>query len=164
MEHVLRPLNETDLPALAAIFNHYAVNSPAAFFEQPLPPAFLAKLGESTAGLPFLVAEAGGRVAGFGLLRPHHPSPVFARTAEIAYFLAPEQTRRGLGSRILAALEEAAWARGIDCLLACIASENQASLGFHARHGFQRCAELRHIGRKFGRDFSVVYMQKFLEG
>ncbi len=36
--------------------------------------------------------------------------------------------------------------------------------GFLETLGFEECGRLKRVGRKFGRDFDVVYMQRFLDG
>ncbi|MBE0481730.1 MAG: GNAT family N-acetyltransferase [Dehalococcoidia bacterium] len=51
---------------------------------------------------------------------------------------------------------------GIDTLLASISSRNQSSIDFHKKNGFTECGKFVSIGRKFGQDFDVVWMQKFL--
>ncbi len=49
---------------------------------------------------------------------------------------------------------------GVDSILAGMSSLNEAGLAFHARHGFAECGRFRGIGRKRGRDFDVVWMQR----
>jgi len=36
------------------------------------------------------------------------------------------------------------------------------SLNFHFKQGFKECGRFQRIGQKFGRDFDVIWMQKFL--
>ena len=103
-----------------------------------------------------------GEVVGFGFLHAYHPAPTFRRTAELTYFLAPEHTRKGIGGMILDALVQQAHQQGIDRLLASISSLNPDSLAFHAKKGFAEVGRLKGIGRKFDRDFDVVYMQRIL--
>jgi phosphinothricin acetyltransferase len=52
---------------------------------------------------------------------------------------------------------------GIKHIIADISSENQQSLRFHAKHGFEMCGSLKNVGNKFNRNFDVIYMQKDLE-
>ena len=59
-------------------------------------------------------------------------------------------------------LESEARQRGIDTILANISSHNEQSLAFHAGHGFTECGRFRRAGRKFEKDFDIVWMQKFL--
>jgi phosphinothricin acetyltransferase len=80
----------------------------------------------------------------------------------LTYFLAPEHTRKGIGGMILATLIREACQQGIDRVLASISSLNPDSLAFHAKKGFEEVGRLNGIGRKFDRDFDVVYMQRIL--
>jgi L-amino acid N-acyltransferase YncA len=143
------------------IFNYYIVHSFAAFLEQPLPyeyhAAFLGRIGT----MPSCVAkDDSGQVVGFAFLRPYHPAPTLRRTAEIGYFLHPEHTRRSLGGQILTHLMNEAREIGVDNLVACISSLNEPSLAFHRTHGFAECGRFKAIGRKNGRDFDVIWMQR----
>lgn len=115
-----------------------------------------------TPELPFYVVETSDRVVGFGFLKPYRNTEAFRRTAEIAYFILAEHTRKGLGKRLLRVLEREAKEMGITALLANVSSLNDQSLEFHRKNGFRKCGTFRKIGAKFGRDFDVVYMQKFL--
>jgi phosphinothricin acetyltransferase len=114
-------------------------------------------------GYPFLVAKDGeGKVLGFGLLRPHNPMPAFSRTAEITYFIAPDHTRKGIGGKMLDRLLAEAREMGITSILASISSLNPGSLAFHEKHGFRECGRFVGIGRKKGREFDVVWMQRMV--
>jgi L-amino acid N-acyltransferase YncA len=39
---------------------------------------------------------------------------------------------------------------------------NDQSLAFHRKHGFEEVARFKRVGEKLGREFDVVYMQKWL--
>jgi len=115
-----------------------------------------------TQGYPAIVVCDDGQVVGFAMLHPYHGATTFKRTAEITYFLRPDHTRKGLGACILNEFLHQAQSIGADTLLACISSLNLASIRFHQKHGFRECGRLVRIGRKFGQDFDVVWMQKDL--
>jgi phosphinothricin acetyltransferase len=149
--------------AVMQIFNHYVTTDFAAYFETAFPDAFFARLKEQSRGYPSVVAlDDRGKVVGFGFLHAYHPAPAFRRTAEVTYFLAPEHTRKGIGGMILGVLIRQARQQGIERLLASISSLNPDSLAFHVKHGFEEVGRLKSIGRKFDRDFDVVYMQRIL--
>jgi phosphinothricin acetyltransferase len=163
MDFNIRDYSDSDAEAVLDIFNHYATTSMAAYDpEDGLPPQFMSDLLQVIGDYPFVVAQSEGNVVGLAFLHALHPSPVFERTAELTYFIAPDFTRRGLGSLLLDFLEQSARMRGMDCLLASIARPNQASRDFHKAKGFKQCGLLEKVGRKFGRDLDVVYMQKHL--
>nr|WP_305309975.1 GNAT family N-acetyltransferase [Methanolobus sp.] len=86
--------------------------------------------------------------------------PSFSHTAEASYFLQPELTGNGLGSRILECLEAGGKERGVSCILAGISSLNDGSIRFHLKHGFMQCGRFRNAGKKNGMFFDIVWMQK----
>ncbi|MEW6443821.1 MAG: N-acetyltransferase family protein [bacterium] len=161
MAYSFEPMSHLHRNAVIDIFNHFVTNSFAAFLEEPLPYEAFARFLEMARGYPSLVArEAGtGQVVGFAFLRAFHPAATFLRTAEVTNFILPEHTRKGIGSALLGRLIEAAPARGIDCLLAAISSQNEQSLCFHRKQGFRECGRFLTVGRKLGEDFDVVWMQ-----
>ncbi len=157
----LRAMTEADRRPVVDIFNHYVEQGFGAFFEERLPYEFFDKLMSLCGRYPVLVAEdANGGVVGFGGLHAYHPAGSFRRAAEISYFISPQDTGRGLGTALLERLTEEARALGIDTLLAQVSSLNEPSLRFHERRGFVERGRLVQIGRKFGRDFDIVLMQK----
>jgi len=96
---------------------------------------------------------------GFAFLHPYRLGNTFRRTAEFTGFILPEHTGQGLGTQILERFVAQAHEQGIDTLLANISSRNVPSLRFHSKHGFRECGRFRRVGRKFGVDFDVVWMQ-----
>lgn len=159
MEYLIREARESDAGELTGIFNAY-VDTWATFFDKPISEENFSQMQKEAEGYPFLVAESQGRPAGFGLLRPFHFSPLMRRAAMTSYFLHPDQRGHGLGSLLLAALEQAAIGIGVDNLVAPIVSHNTESLAFHERRGFERCGLVDPAGLMFGQDFGVVFMQK----
>lgn len=160
----LEPLTAADRVPVMAIFNHYITHSMAAYAEEPLPLEAYDGVLKMCAGYPAVTArDREGHVAGFAMLRAYHPLPVFARTAEITYFLQPGLTGRGLGRLLLDRMIQGAREMGLRTLLASISSHNEGSLRFHLRHGFEECGRLRGVGVKQGREFDVVYCQRQLE-
>jgi L-amino acid N-acyltransferase YncA len=61
-----------------------------------------------------IVLEDGGGIAGFGLLKPFLPFPVFRKTGMLTYFLAPQAVRKGFGSRLLEQLAKRCEEEGDD--------------------------------------------------
>ena len=109
------------------------------------------------------VAGDDNGVAGFVLLKPFLPFPVFQKTGMLTYFIAPEAVGRGFGSRLLAQLTEDAKKKGMTMLVANMSSKNEASISFHRRHGFREAGNLAGVGEKFGESFGVLWMQKAIE-
>jgi phosphinothricin acetyltransferase len=144
------------------IFNYYVENSFAAYPEQKLPYEFFGKFLEMTRGYPAYVIKnnADGKVIGFCFLRAYNPMPIFRETAEISYFLDKDEAGKGIGKDALGLLEREGRKMGIKYILANISSRNDQSLHFHQKNGFIECGRFLNIGRKSGKDFDVVWMEK----
>ena len=151
-------MQESDRDAVMRIFNHYAATSFAAYPDGPLPPQFFGLLREGA--VSSIVLEGDNGIAGFGLLKPFLPFPVFRKTGMLSYFLAPESAGKGLGSRLLERLTADAREKGLTMLVANMSSKNDASIHFHTRHGFTDAGHLTGVGEKFGEPFDVVWMQR----
>jgi phosphinothricin acetyltransferase len=157
----LRAIRQDDGKAIIDIFNYYIKNSMAAYLEQEVPYAAFEMLIGQTNGLPSVsVVNGEDKVVGFGFLKPYHKFSTFSGTAEVSYFIAPEYTGKGIGGRILDNLISSAKQIGIECILANISSENEVSIKFHEKHGFSRCGQFKKIGKKSGKYFDVIWMQK----
>ncbi len=163
MEYSISPMAAEDREPIMNIFNHYVENSFAAYPESKLPYEAFDLLLEMSRGYPSgTIRDPKGEIVGFGMLRAHNPMSTFSRTAEIAYFLRPGYTGKGLGKALLAYLEKGGREKGITNILASISSLNPQSIEFHKKTGFVECGRFRKVGRKNGRDFDTVWMQKML--
>ena len=163
MNYRLLPLSESDRQPVVDIFNYYVETGFAAYVEEKLPYEFFDYLLQMVHGYPAIaVRDENDKVVGFAFMRAHHPLPTFQRTAEVTYFILPEYTRKGIGQGILGYLAREAAKLGVDSLLAHISSLNEQSINFHKKMGFEQCGRFRRIGRKFGMDFDVMWMQKLL--
>jgi L-amino acid N-acyltransferase YncA len=157
----IREMQESDREAVMRVFNYYATTSFAAYPDGPLPSAFFSLLMEGA--LSSIVLDDAGRIAGFGLLKPFLPFPAFKKTGMLTYFIAPEDTGRGLGTRLLGWLTDNARNAGIKVLVANMSSKNEASIRFHKHHGFSESGNLAGVGEKFSEPFDVLWMQRALE-
>jgi len=160
MSYNLEEMSNHHRTAVIDIFNHYIANEFAAYPEEPVGYDLFDRFLEMTQGYPSIVVKDDVRaVVGFAFLRPYHPASTFRRTAMITYFIMPEHTGKGLGTRILERFVQEARVLGIETILANASSRNEGSLRFHRRNGFRECGRFRRVGTKFGEDFDVVWMQ-----
>ena len=112
-------------------------------------------------GLPYLVAEAEGRVLGFAYCNWFKPRPAYRFSAEDSIYIDDAMRGRGLGVALLAALEREAEAAGVRKLIAVIGdSANAGSVGLHRKLGFSDAGAIRNCGWKFGRWLDIVLMEK----
>lgn len=163
-DSTIRAATLADADAVAGIYNHYITNTVVTFEEEPLPPAEIAKRFETvwSASLPWLVAEVGGRVAGYAYAAKWHGRSAYRFSTEITVYLAPDHTGRGLGSRLYGQLFPILGDRGIHAVMGGIALPNEASVALHEKFGLERVAVFKEVGFKFGRWIDVGYWQRTL--
>ena len=161
MQYHFEILSEEHRKPAIDILNYYVGNGFAAFSETKLPYSLFDVYLQASAGYPAVAVRSdSGEIVGFAWLQAYHPSAAFHRAAEIGYFLRHDCTRRGIGKGILDRFVNEAGEIGMDSILASISSLNKESINFHLKNGFTECGRFRRIGRKFGRDFDLVWLQK----
>ena len=84
----------------------------------------------------------------------------YLHTEEHSVFVTPESRGKGVGTALLARLEEVCRERGIHTLIAVIDSENAPSIALHVKCGFSLAGTLRDVGFKFGRRLTMELYQK----
>lgn len=161
MQYTLRPLVETDRQAVTDIFNYFVVNSFSVFRDIKVGLDHFGAIFDSANKYPAVVAVTENKeLIGFAWLKPYKPIRTCDKTAVITYFIMPDHTGAGLGSRFLGYLKERARAMGIDTILASVSSRNDGSIRFHLNHGFVECGRFPEVGIKFGEPFDFVWFVK----
>lgn len=163
-ELTIRPLDRDDLAVVSKIFTHYVLNTTYSFHISEVGPEVMAsKLGFDREVQTSFGLFDSGELLGYSLLNPWKAPEAYKATAEISIYLHPDRTASGHGLRLLEYTEREASARGISMLIAGICTENERSTRFFERAGYEKCAHFRSIGRKFGRELDVIYLQKRIE-
>ena len=162
---LIRVATAHDAPALAAIYGHHCCHG-LGTFEEAAPSAgdMAERLAAVQAhGLPYLVAEIDGQVAGFAYAGPFRPRAAYRYTVEDSVYVAPGMTGQGFGKAALAAVIEACEALGLRQILAVIGdSENAGSIGLHRSLGYDLKGIMPAVGFKHGRWVDIVLMQRAL--
>lgn len=159
----LRPSTDADVPAITAIYAHHVLHGTGTFETTPptLAEMTTRRLDVLARGLPYLVAEQGGKVLGFAYCQWFKPRPAYRYSAEDSIYLHPDAAGQGLGKQLLQALVHQAEAAGVRKLIAVIGdSGNHGSIGVHRSLGFHPVGTIRSCGWKFGRWLDIVLMEK----
>ena len=152
-----------DLGQVGEIFAWYAVNSVATFEEAGRSQADWEALAAELDGLgvPFLVAEAGGAIAGYAYAGPWRRKPAYRATVEDSVFIAPDHTGHGIGRLLLTELISACASARVRQVIAVIADSGaEASVRLHEKCGFAHAGRLVDVGFKHGRWIDTVLMQR----
>lgn len=162
---LVRPAQDGDLAAIQAIYAHHVLHGCASFEEVPPGPEEMTARwrGVLALGLPYLVAERGGEVAGYAYASLYRARPAYRHTLEDSVYVAPGREGQGAGrallSRLIALCEAGPWRQ----MVAVIGdSGNLASRALHERLGFRIIGILSDVGFKHGRWLDSVLMQRAL--
>jgi L-amino acid N-acyltransferase YncA len=161
----IRASEDADIAPIAAIYRHHVLNGVASFEETPPDPAEIARRrGEIVArGLPYLVAEEAGQVAGFAYASLYRTRSAYRFTVEDSIYIEHALVGRGIGRALLGALVERCTAAGYRQMVAVIGGSDQwPSIGLHRALGFSLVGTLPAVGAKFGSWVDVVLMRRAL--
>ena len=161
----LRQAAERDLPAITEIYGHEVREGTASFeLEPPDLPEIAHRLGQvRRLGLPWLVAEIDGHLAGYAYAALYRARPAYRHTVEDSVYLAPWARGRGVGRSLLAAVIGGAREAGAHQMVAVIGdSANLGSVRLHRACGFVEVGVLREVGFKLDRWLDTVLMQRRL--
>jgi phosphinothricin acetyltransferase len=164
---IVRPATPDDAPALAAIYGHHCCHGFGTFEEAaPSPEDMAGRLKAiQDRGLPYLVAEVDGVVAGFAYAGPFRPRAAYRYTVEDSVYIAPGHIGQGVGKALLTEVIAACEAMGLRQMVAVIGdSANAGSIGLHRSLGFEDTGIGRDVGYKLGRWVDIVWMQRALNG
>jgi phosphinothricin acetyltransferase len=155
---VMRRAQQSDLPALLDIYNHYVIHTPITF---DLEPRTLAQRREwfdqfSPHGkYQCFIADENGIAIAYACSAKFKEREAYATTIETSIYCAPDKTRKGIGRRLYATLFDALKGEDIHRAYGGVTLPNDASVGLHEAMGFRRVGTYGEVGRKFGKYWDV---------
>ena len=161
----IRDAEAADTTAIQRIYAHHVLNGLGSFEGTAPDEAEMARrrAAITARGLPYLVAEHGGRVRGFAYCAPYRTRVSYRNTVEDSIYVAPDAQRLGIGRTLLATLIERCTALGYRQMIAVIGgSNNESSIGLHEALGFRHAGTLTAVGWKLGGWVDTVLLQRAL--
>jgi phosphinothricin acetyltransferase len=152
-----------DVIPISLIYAYHVMHGTATFEITPPTPDEIARRRAAVLdeGLPYLVAECDGVVAGYAYAGLYRPRPAYRYTIEDSIYIHPDHLRKGMGRRLLTELirkcELGRWRQ----MIAVIGdSGNAPSIRLHEDAGFVPAGVFQSVGWKFGRWLDTVLMQR----
>ena len=161
---VIRPAQLSDARSVAEVYAHHVAHGTASFDTVARSEVdTLAKIIECDEHRwPFLVAEVDRAVVGYAYATQFRDRPAYASTCENSIYISPSHVGRGIGTKLLTTLIDAAERSGFRQMIAVIGGAEPASVALHARAGFVETGRMRSVGRKHGRWLDTLYLQRRL--
>ncbi len=156
----IRLAERKDVAGIIDIYKPYILETAVTFDEEvPSEEEMWARVQAIQKEHPYLVCIIDGQVAGYAYYSAYRSRASYRWAKEISVYIHPRFRKNKVGSALYSALFEIARAQGIFTLLAIITIPNEASIGFHEKLGFVKCAEFKNIGFKLGEWRTVGWWQ-----
>ena len=167
---IIRRATKEDAEAVQAIYAPYVAETAVSFeYEVPSVEEMARRIEETQKTHPWLVAEEDGKVVGYAYASAFHERAAYQWAVETSIYVDRQEHKKGIGRQLHDALEEALKAQGFLNLNACIAFIDpedkhltQDSVRFHERMGYTKVAHFHQCGKKFGRWYDMIWMEKLI--
>ncbi len=161
---LVRAATAADAAAVADIYNYFVANTVVTFEEEAVSAADMsARIADVQGiGLPWLVAELDGQVAGYCYATRWKTRSAYRHSVETTVYLKNGSEGRGIGRTLYSALLPILRSSGIHSVIGGVALPNAASVALHEKLGFEQVARFRQVGFKHGRWVDVAYWQLVL--
>jgi phosphinothricin acetyltransferase len=160
---IIRPASLADLPRITEIHNYYVENTHITFDVRPFAPEQRVPWFHAHSDgrrHRILAAEEDGRVVGYTATGSFRPKEAYETTVEVSVACSPGSTAKGIGSRLYNELFSLLEKEDVHRVVAGIAQPNAASNALHERFGFKQIGAFTEVGRKFGKYWDVLWMEK----
>lgn len=160
---IIRPGCLNDLPRITEIHNYYVQNTHITFDVRPFTPEQRVPwFHEHSDGRRhrILVAEDNGEILGYTATGAFRTKEAYETTVEVSVACNPGSTAKGIGAQLYQELFSLLETEDVHRVVAGIAQPNAASNALHKRFGFTSIGAFTEVGRKFGKYWDVLWMEK----
>ena len=112
---------------------------------------------------PVIVAEIDGKCVGFGMYSEFRFRQAYQFTVEHSVYVSNDFNGQGIGKLLLQSLIANAKKQKFHTMIGVIDSENQSSIEFHKKFGFEVVGTIKESGFKFDRWLHSVFVQLILD-
>ena len=160
----IRPYTQEDAAAILGIINYNILNSTALYdYNIRSLENQIAILDEKLSkGFPVIVATENDILVGFGYYSEFRFREAYKFTVEHSVYAHQNHIGKGIGKLILEALIKLAKDQKLHTMIGVIDSENQSSIDFHKKFGFEIVGTIKESGYKFDRWLHSVFVQKII--
>ncbi len=167
---IIRNAKIEDASRILEIYAYYVKETAISWeYEVPTLAEFEERMRKTMRKYPYLVVEQDGVVQGYAYAGPFVGRAAYDWSAELTIYLDKDAKKQGYGRMLYEELENRLRKMNIQNLYACIGDIdvedeylNKNSTQFHEHMGFKTVGEFRKCGRKFGRWYDMIWMEKVI--
>ena len=160
---IVRPATSADAEACRSIYAPFVTNTWISFeLVVPSVAEMEARISAYSFSHHWLIADVDGHMAGYAYGSPHRTREAYGTSCDVAVYVDPTFSRRGIGRALYDALFPALKAKGSHAAFAGISLPNDASIALHEACGFTAIGIYREVGWKMGNWRDVGWWQRLL--
>lgn len=166
----IRDVQISDAPRLAEIYSYYVTDTAVSFeYAAPTAEEFVRRIKHTASKYPYVVCLSGDKVVGYAYAGEYSSREAYDWTVTTSIYVDKDCRRMGIGSLLYDSLEKKLREQGIVNLLAGVAyceKEDEHltndSSRFHICKGYVKVADMKAVGKKFGKWYDLLWFQKRL--
>ena len=164
MNPSIQTYQSEDCPAILEIINDQILTGTALYDYQPRTLAQQLAIFDDKfqKGFPIIVAKVADEIVGFGYYSEFRFREAYKFTVEHSVYAKKNYIGKGIGHLLLSELIDLAKKQNLHTMIGVIDSENESSITFHEKFGFEKAGFIKESGYKFDRWLHSVFMQKIL--
>ena len=168
---IVRDATPSDAARILEIYAYYTEHTVISWeTETPSLEEFTSRMERIMVRYPYLVLEEDGEILGYSYAGPFVGRAAYDWSCELTIYLRNDERKHGLGRLLYEELEQRLKAMGILNLYACIGVPEgeddeyltHNSQQFHEHLGFKEVGRFRNCGSKFGRWYTMIWMEKII--
>lgn len=160
---IVREAEEKDIDRIRDIYNQGIADRIATLEERPKTREEMDQwFRQRSSRYAVLVAERNGVVQGWASLNPYSHRCAYSGVADISIYIDRLWRGKGIGSRLLRALEEKAKENSFHKMVLFTFPFNHLGQGLYRKMGFREVGVFRNQGKLDGRFVDVMAMEKLL--
>lgn len=157
---MIRPVLLSDTEQILEIYNHYVATSTVTFEEKLVSAANIKnRISSILEKYPYLVFEEDGKILGYAYASIFRTRIAYRYSAESSVYVHKDHFKKGIGSKLYAALLPLMKEQGLKSAIGGITLPNEGSVKLHEQFGFEKVAHFKAVGRKFDQWLDVGFWQ-----
>lgn len=166
----IRKVTVDDAKELLDIYAPY-VEQTAITFEYDVPSVgeFVERIKKISSKYPYIAAVEDGKIVGYAYASAFKERAAYQWAVETSIYVDMQKRQNGVGRLLYEALEQRLREQGILNSNACISYVEvedehltNGSVHFHEKLGYELVAHFHKCGKKFGKWYDMVWMEKML--
>lgn len=156
----IRDALQQDASEIARIYNYYIEAGGSTFDKEHWTADRVLTLLDGEPPERWLLGLCDGRVVGWVSARRYSTRHGYRHCCETAIYVMPEACGQGISQELQSRIEQHCRDSGIHHIVARIIADNERSMAFHRRFGFELVGVQKEIGHMDGRWVDVAILQK----